>query len=228
MKLRLFANFSLDPNGRRAIPIRRRAGRLVMTGGFCLLAPALVNAQTQTDPDDDTRDRKMGERLVRQARTDAEEDVMDQLMRLMQMAGRRLDENFDPGEKTQALQQDILNRLDSAIAEAAAQRSSGKRVKMKARGERRRMGQPDADRAQSGQKTGATADADDNAQPANAPSKIIGEDGQPRSFDVRRAWGHLPERERDEVIQGRDEDFLEAYRAWIERYYRALQESDEE
>ena len=45
--------------------------------------------------------------------------------------------------------------------------------------------------------------------------------------EVRGTWGHLPMRDREEVIQGIGETFLERYREWIERYYRALQESDE-
>jgi hypothetical protein len=49
--------------------------------------------------------------------------------------------------------------------------------------------------------------------------------GELREF--RRAWGHLPMREREEIIQGIAESFLERYREWIERYYRALQETEE-
>jgi hypothetical protein len=42
---------------------------------------------------------------------------------------------------------------------------------------------------------------------------------------MRRSWGHLPQRDREEVIQGIGEACLERYRVWIERYYRALQET---
>jgi hypothetical protein len=45
--------------------------------------------------------------------------------------------------------------------------------------------------------------------------------------DLRRAWGHLPMREREEIIQGVGERYLERYRDWIERYYRTLQETDD-
>lgn len=45
--------------------------------------------------------------------------------------------------------------------------------------------------------------------------------------ELRRTWGHLPMREREEIIQGIGESFLERYRDWIERYYRALQEAED-
>ena len=45
--------------------------------------------------------------------------------------------------------------------------------------------------------------------------------------ETRRSWGLLPQRERDEMIQGSSEGYIERYREWIERYYRALQESGE-
>ena len=41
----------------------------------------------------------------------------------------------------------------------------------------------------------------------------------------RRAWGHLPMRERDEILQGLSDQYLQRYRVWIERYYKALQEA---
>ena len=46
--------------------------------------------------------------------------------------------------------------------------------------------------------------------------------------ELRRGWGRLPARDRDEVVQGFDQDFLTKYRQWIERYYRALASPEEE
>ena len=49
-----------------------------------------------------------------------------------------------------------------------------------------------------------------------------------RLKEFRRGWGNLPQRDRDEVLQGIDEDSLEKYRRQIESYFRALAEDQEE
>ncbi|MBX3424146.1 MAG: hypothetical protein KF688_00575 [Pirellulales bacterium] len=43
---------------------------------------------------------------------------------------------------------------------------------------------------------------------------------------VRDVWGHLPERQRDELLQPLREEFLPEYAAEIEAYFRALAEPD--
>ena len=46
--------------------------------------------------------------------------------------------------------------------------------------------------------------------------------------ESRRGWGHLPQRDRDELLQGIDEEFIEQYRPQIEQYYRALTETEDQ
>ena len=46
--------------------------------------------------------------------------------------------------------------------------------------------------------------------------------------ESRRGWGHLPARDRDELLQGVEEAFIEQYRPQIEQYYRALTETEED
>jgi hypothetical protein len=76
-----------------------------------------------------------------------------------------------------------------------------------------------------GKQTGGTGDEGGTPQGVAAKPLEL-PDGE--LIDVRRAWGHLPMREREEIIQGVNEEFLEEYREWVERYYRALQESTSE
>ena len=40
--------------------------------------------------------------------------------------------------------------------------------------------------------------------------------------EARRQWGHLPPRDRDEILQAADEDIHDKYREQIERYYELL------
>ncbi|MEQ8846506.1 hypothetical protein [Botrimarina sp.] len=41
---------------------------------------------------------------------------------------------------------------------------------------------------------------------------------------VKEAWGHLPERVREQMLQGADSEFLPAYREELREYYRRLAE----
>ena len=42
--------------------------------------------------------------------------------------------------------------------------------------------------------------------------------------EVRRGWGFLPQRDREAIVQGSNEEFHAKYREYIERYYRAIAE----
>ncbi|MCP4247470.1 MAG: hypothetical protein GY778_10520, partial [bacterium] len=77
-----------------------------------------------------------------------------------------------------------------------------------------------ADQGQAGSKAADQADGS-KGLPVKAAAT-----GRFREF--RRGWGNLPARDRDEVLQGIDEDVLEKYRHLIERYFRTLAEDEKE
>ena len=52
--------------------------------------------------------------------------------------------------------------------------------------------------------------------------------GSEQFREWRSGWGHLPQRDRDEIIQGVGERSLDKFRRWIERYYKALSDADEQ
>ncbi len=169
---------------------------------------------------------KLGERLIREIAQGGDDDVMATVMRLMEDSGRRLDIDFDAGAETQAVQQEIVARLDEAILSAAKQRRRGRRRKQQSGDRRSKMAR---------KQDSAKADEKGEQGQSNAESEQAGQRGSASQVDAaqgalretRRGWGHLPPRERDEVIQGSEDASLERYREWIERYYRALQEIDE-
>jgi len=181
----------------------------------------------QADKQEPKQESKVGERLVREVAEGVETDVMDEIMRMMSDAGRRLDIEFDPGTETRTIQREIVDRLNNAILLAAKQRRRSRQAASSSRDRRSRPDKPqpreaESDRRQSSAEASSSSDsASTSAPPANAETKA----GDLR--DTRRTWGHLPQRERDEVIQGSEEAHLERFRKWIERYYRALQESEE-
>ncbi len=152
---------------------------------------------------------------------------MGGVMRLMDQAARNLQIEFDAGAPTQTIQARIIDKLNEAIQTAAAQRRPTPRCQSSGGGDKRRR--PDSERDED-KRPGASPDNQDapdaaTTQPEQGVSDGSGKDGA--LWESRRSWGHLPDRERDEIIQGVEEESLERYRAWIERYYRALQMQDE-
>jgi hypothetical protein len=173
------------------------------------------------------KDDKLGERLIRQAAGGEQEDVMGTIVRLMTDSAHSLEVDFDAGGGTQTVQGRIVKNLDDAIKTAAAQRRLTRQSRKNQSGDKRRMDQDHARPKRSKAKSGeATAG---QSGPGTVDAK-----GQPVSpsleggalKETRRAWGRLPERQRDELIQGSEEGFLAQYRTWIEMYYKALQESE--
>lgn len=198
-------------------------------GAVLLMLSSAALAQGKTRrPESAKRDEKLGERLVRKAVTDADEDLMESVTRLMNEAARRLEIEFDAGDETQDLQRRILNRLNRAIRVAASQRRLRLQSDQRSRSDKRRMSKAkprtsDKEKRQSGDRTTAASSSTVGAGGNVAEHKTPGGDLQ----ELRRSWGHLPMREREEIIQGIAESFLERYRDRIERYYRALQETED-
>lgn len=199
---------------------------LLILIGFALVPHA--GAQQPPDRPGPAAEKKpddLSKRLLRKAMKQSEEDVMDAILRLMNESRHKVEVEFDPGEQTQALQQDIVEKLDQAIQAAAKNRRRTRQPQSPGSADKRRLarGEKQSDESQAGeQRSGsdAVADAGQGADPAETetpPAEMV---------DLRRGWGHLPAREREELIQGVAEDYLERYRVWVERYYRALQETE--
>lgn len=169
----------------------------------------------------------LSKRLIRQATGGDDGGIMGRILRLMDQAGRSLGRDFDPTESTQTVQRQIVEKLDEAIAAAQRRRSKGTTQHRPSSDKRQAPPQPDpkqqADRSGEGQ---AAADAAAKTSPSGGADGQSAATGRFREF--RRSWGHLPARDRDEVLQGIDEDVLEKYRRLIERYFRTLAEENEE
>jgi hypothetical protein len=184
---------------------------------ICLTAWPLVGEGQDRGPDEDDQSRQ---RLIRKTRGQTEDDVMDRISLLMQQAGRRLTERFDAGKKTQSLQRQVLEQLDLAIRQA---KQNLRRLRSSA--------QQSADQRREGQTSdGAQAEDDrrrNGAQPGDSESAGPSRDDVDAVRagvlkEARRQWGHLPPRDREEILQGIHEDVSDKYRERIERYYEAL------
>ena len=184
--------------------------------------PPDAPARQQPDPADPPADTEedLADKLIRQSTGRAEQGVMGHIQRLMERSADLLTRDFEPGAKTQGTQREIISKLDDAIATAqrnrsrsnsSGQQSGDKRqAKLQAKKQGKQRGDPAADQASD---TTAGGSADDTR---------VG--GDRRFKESRRGWGHLPARDRDEVLQGIGESVLEKYRTLIDRYFRALAE----
>ena len=170
----------------------------------------------------------LGLRLIRKAVTDGEENIMATIVQLMTEASRKMEIEFDPGKETQAMQVRIREKLDEAIKAAASKQRARKQSQAPTDPDKRRMPTAGKREPRPEKKVQGESSSRSTSNTAEAPAADGRSEAQRAAFqETRRSWGHLPRREREEVIQGVGEGFLERYRVWIERYYRALQESDE-
>lgn len=188
-----------------------------------VLAPDPPPAKPKSEPDD------LSGRLIRKAVTETDEGLMDVILRLMTDSAKKMEIDFDPGESTRTLQKSIQEKIDEAIKAAAAKQRM-KRQSPSAQSDRRRMPTakkeppkrqpPKQDGTHSASSTSST-ESDSQGGAADAASD------RTDLRDPRRGWGNLPQRQREEMIQGAGEQCLERYRTWVERYYRALQEKSD-
>jgi hypothetical protein len=199
----------------------KNLGRAIVT--LCVLAAA--QHCLAVEPPAAASDDDLSKRLIREATGDGDSGIMGRIMRLMAQAQHRLERDFDPGQATQTVQQQIIEKLDEAIA--AAQRRRSRQTAQHRQSSDTRKAPPKPE--QQGDRS-ANADAQEDAAAKTSASN--GTDRQStatgRFREFRRSWGHLPARDREEVLQGIDEDVLEKYRRLIERYFRTLAEDQEE
>lgn len=195
---------------------------VVLVTMLLFAAPLPDPPPVQPQPDD------LARKLIRKSVDETEQDPMDKMLADMQQISQKLHDEFDPGEQTQSLQRQVTTQLDEAIKAAAARRRAKSQSDPKQVSDKRTM--------PAGRKTQSKpADTQDGAAAMTKPEQSTAPAGDGKSEKpdgrrelpgTRRAWGHLPQRDREEVLQGAEEQSLERYRQWIEQYFRALQESD--
>lgn len=127
----------------------------------------------------------------------------------------------DAGLQTQRIQREIIENLDVLIKQAESQsQSSGQ-----SSGQSRQSGQPQQQPAQPQQQRGQQNQAGEGENRGEATPPAF-QDGQGNNAqDLRHAaWGSLPQRVRDALLQGSGDSFSSLYRSLTEEYYRKLAE----
>lgn len=150
----------------------------------------------------------------------AQMDLPTRVTTSMREAARRLMQARDAGTRTQVLQREVLRDLDLALQQID-------RMPSRTRQQPAAAGQQNAARRE---RAAAAEQAKVSAGRGNQPSAEERDTGgvaadprlQTMLPDLRRRWGTLPQRHREELLQGYNEQSLPRYRRWVENYYRTL------
>ncbi len=128
----------------------------------------------------------------------------------------------------QALQQRIVENLTRLIEQAEQQQAQQQQSSQQNKDEQQTAKRQSVKQPQ--QQAGKSSSGKDSQSPAQDSSTRVGTAEQVRPDPellrglMKDAWGHLPEREREQMRQMAPEKFLPQYELLIERYYRRLAE----
>ncbi len=190
----------------------------LISGMICLVLAQHAPADKKSSTADD-----LAKRLLKEKESPV--DVFDQILMDMEKSEKRLARNFDPGPNTQRAQQRVIDALDDAIAASIRNPSRGKSSQGRKADPRRKPGASEVGREGDG-KGDVSGSAASGGSSVPGKAQELQEAASAGLLESRRGWGHLPARDRDEVIQGSGEKYMPDFQDWIERYYRKLAERD--
>ncbi len=148
-------------------------------------------------------------------------EAFDQAVRLMGDAAQRVGAKNDVSIGTQRVQEDALRRLDQLIASIESQQQQQQQQQQSSsQRQQQQQQQPGQQQAKNQQESAKTSDP----QSANAPGLREGALGEGVGESARAAWGALPARVRDMLVQGVSDQFSATYRRMTEEYYKRLAE----
>ena len=151
-------------------------------------------------------------------------DPLGYISREMQLVEQLIADN-EKRDGAQQIQDRIVNDLAKLIEQAeqqAQQQSSSQSQNQQQTAKRKSVQQPKAPgKASAGKQSNKPASDSSNrlgrAEAARPDPELL------RGL-MKEAWGHLPQREREQMMQMSPERFLPQYELLIERYYRRLAE----
>ena len=141
-----------------------------------------------------------------------------QAVALMGQTAERIQESRDTSITTQRMQEDVIRKLDVLIAQAQKQKSQS-RSQSKSNQEQDPRQQPQ--QQQQSQNSGKPDGGQQN-QAADPPPGSSGQLGPEMAQGA--AWGALPGRVRDALLQGNADKYSAMYQKWTEAYYRRIAE----
>ncbi|MFN0010508.1 MAG: hypothetical protein ACKVS8_02565 [Phycisphaerales bacterium] len=147
------------------------------------------------------------------------DDQFEEAVGLMGRSASRLTTGNDTGLDTQRIQEDTLKKLDALISQMQKQQqqqqSKNSQQQPQPQGEQRDQPKPEqASRAEQRSNDSSMSDA-----PARRDGPL-----RPGLESAKAAWGALPARIREMLLQGSGEKFSSGYDKLTEDYYKKLAE----
>ncbi len=203
---------------------------LMVLGTIVAISPLRVHADepaasTQPSAIDDEQ-KELSKKLIGGGGPDGN-DVMAVVLSLMERSQERLTNAFDPGAQTQAVQKDIIKQLDAAILSARRQKRSSGAPQPSSSDKRTAESQPDT-KPKDAEAEGTAVDDAAQTSAASAAGKSSGAKGAGELRETRRQWGHLPTRDRDEMLQSGGENVLPRFQTLVDKYFQALAETEQD
>ncbi|MEL7471877.1 MAG: hypothetical protein AAGK04_01055 [Planctomycetota bacterium] len=164
------------------------------------------------DPDAMELDRRLsGEEIP---------DEIESAVGLMGDVASRLQTSMDTGLTTQRIQEDIIRKLDQVIeaAQEQQQQSSSSSSSGDPSGDPNQQ-PPQPQQGQQQQQAGEGDNQSESTPPGRQDGNL-----NPQLAPSRAAWGSLPERTRDALLQGSGDRFSAMYERLTEAYYKRLAE----
>ncbi|MDG2054078.1 MAG: hypothetical protein P8J86_05160 [Phycisphaerales bacterium] len=145
----------------------------------------------------------------------------------MEISANMLGSRHQSGLGTQRIQEDILKRLEYLMDQAKEQQSmqsqSSQQSSSQSKPSQEDLSQPqEGQQQQQAQNQQAPGQGESNGQ---TPPKQEG-DINSNLEEQQREWGMLPDRIREQLLQGRNEAFSRLYEKMTRSYYRLLAEEE--
>lgn len=146
------------------------------------------------------------------------EDVFKSAVTLMGDIADRVESTSDVGLDTQRMQEDAIRKLDTLIAQLEQNRSSSSRSQSQQQPEQQQQAPGQQRNQQNSQQTSGENRGENDPPPRQDGTLRPGLDA------AAVAWGALPPRVRDMLLQGSSDRYSSFYERLTEAYYRRLAE----
>ncbi|MEK6237779.1 MAG: hypothetical protein N2C14_23970 [Planctomycetales bacterium] len=186
--------------------------------------------KSEPQPAKDELDRSLLEELKTDAEPDGDSHPFSQIARQMQRVESLISEG-DAGDETQGVQREILGQLTELLKQAQKQCAQCQKPGQPQDSQQsRRSSVPKPGQPKGGQPKPQQDSQQDNQpkQGEEATDRVEQADPEAAELDhevtdlVRAVWGHLPEREREVLVQLFNEKYLPQYQQLIKQYYSRL------
>ena len=187
-------------------------------------------SDTTTDPDNNNAAEPAREALDRALSGREAQDELLQALQQMDESAARLARLGDTGRVTQRLHEEILTKLEVLIRHAQEQDQQQGGQSSSSQSQQGQQGQQQSTRTPTDQATAQQTPAgQDNRQGQNSGQNTPPPARQTEQLTgmidaASAAWGSLPERIRESLMQGLNDRFSALYEDETEAYYRRLAE----